>query len=65
MTPMHIAVKESNWAVLGELLNRGLDADCLDDLSRTPLAEACVANDPEAIRLLYEKEARKIANKDT
>ena len=65
MMPMHIAVRESNWAVLGELLNRGLDADFLDDLSRTPLAEACVANDPEAIRLLYEKRARKIAKNDT
>ena len=62
---LHIAVRESNWAVLGELSNRGLDADCLDDLSRTPLVEVCVANDPEAIRLLYEKGARKVANKDT
>lgn len=64
MTPMHIAVRESNWAVFGELLNRGLGADCLDDFTRTPLAETCVANDPEAMRLLYEKGARKIANKD-
>ena len=36
MTHMYIAVRESDRAVLGELLNRGLDADCLDDLSRTP-----------------------------
>ena len=56
-TALTIATQQSKYGVMQALLKKGADPNYLHHLQMTPLMEAAMKNDPEAIRILLAAKA--------
>jgi ankyrin repeat protein len=57
-TPLHIAVRQSDLALLRLLLQKGANSGIRDDEGQTPLESACHRGDEAVVRLLLDKGAK-------